>query len=89
MPSAPPEADKALRRQKTPSRLPRPSGKELRTACQLNLALCLLKLNKPVEAEAQCTDVLRTDKKSLKAYFRRRGLFLRRSPLQALCGVQA
>lgn len=54
-----------------PPRASTRAGRELRTACQLNLALCLLKLSKPAEAEQQCTDVLRRDKSSLKAYFRR------------------
>jgi len=47
------------------------SGKELRKSCMLNLSLCLLKLGQPDAAEAEATEVLQLDKRSLKGYYRR------------------
>mmetsp|Transcript_16147 Transcript_16147/g.41790 ORF Transcript_16147/g.41790 Transcript_16147/m.41790 type:complete len:581 (+) Transcript_16147:94-1836(+) len=44
---------------------------ELRRACQLNRAACLLKLAKPQDAKAACEKVLKLDPDNIKARYRR------------------
>ena len=48
-----------------------PAAKTLRTSCMLNMSLCFNKTNRFNSAISECTEVLRTDAKSLKAYYRR------------------
>lgn len=42
-----------------------------RMSCQLNLALCYVKLGKNDDAISTCTDALKVDPDSLKATYRR------------------
>jgi predicted negative regulator of RcsB-dependent stress response len=51
--------------------VPTPAGTALKTSCQLNLALCYVKLGKNDDAIKTCTDVLSDDPDSLKATYRR------------------
>mmetsp|Transcript_7286 Transcript_7286/g.13682 ORF Transcript_7286/g.13682 Transcript_7286/m.13682 type:complete len:524 (-) Transcript_7286:166-1737(-) len=48
-----------------------PASATLRMSCQLNLALCYVKLGKNDDAISTCTDALRVDPDSLKATYRR------------------
>lgn len=50
---------------------PSPAAKTLRTSCMLNMALCFNKTNRHNSAVSECTEVLKADGKSLKAYYRR------------------
>ena len=50
----------------------KPEWVALKKSCCLNLAACYLKLNKPDECIAECTEVIKKiDSKNLKAYYRR------------------
>ena len=50
----------------------KPEWAALKKSCCLNLAACYLKLNKPDECIAECTEVIKKiDSKNLKAYYRR------------------
>merc|ERR1719382_1993437 len=46
-------------------------AKELKQACELNKAMCYLKIKDYVEAKAACSAVLRDDKGNVKALYRR------------------
>jgi hypothetical protein len=48
-----------------------PAAATLRTSCQLNLALCYVKIGQNDDAIATCTDVISDDPESLKATYRR------------------
>jgi FKBP-type peptidyl-prolyl cis-trans isomerase len=47
------------------------STRVIRVMLQLNLAMCHLKLNSPVEARDACEQVIEEDEKNVKAHFRR------------------
>ena len=46
-------------------------ARDLRKACQLNLAACLLALDRPAEAVAECAEVLAAHPRERKALYRR------------------
>ncbi|KAK9831966.1 hypothetical protein WJX81_004066 [Elliptochloris bilobata] len=48
-----------------------PKACDLRKACQLNLAACLLALHRPAEAVAECAEVLAAAPRERKALYRR------------------
>ena len=48
-----------------------PAARSLRVSCMLNMSLCFNKTNRHNSAISECTEVLKMDGKSLKAYYRR------------------
>ena len=50
---------------------PAPGAKTLRQSCQLNMSLCFNKTSRFNSAISECAEVLKSDGKSLKAYYRR------------------
>ena len=48
-----------------------PNARALRTSCMLNMSLCFNKTDRFNSAISECTEVLRSDGRSLKAYYRR------------------
>ena len=48
-----------------------PGAVALRTSCMLNMSLCFNKTNRHNSAISECTEVLKSDGRALKAYYRR------------------
>ena len=53
-----------------------PNARALRTSCMLNMSLCFNKTDRFNSAISECTEVLRGDGRSLKAYYRRGQAYL-------------
>ena len=53
-----------------------PNARALRTSCMLNMSLCFNKTDRFNSAVSECTEVLRGDGRSLKAYYRRGQAYL-------------
>ena len=53
-----------------------PNARALRTSCMLNMSLCFNKTERFNSAVSECTEVLRGDGRSLKAYYRRGQAYL-------------
>jgi tetratricopeptide (TPR) repeat protein len=63
-----------------------PGAVALRTSCMLNMSLCFNKTNRFNSAISECKEVLATDGKSLKAYYRRGQAFAFKGDLRLAVG---